>query len=732
MAESVAIGAGQKTNGVGRSQDRDLQDSFSLKQVIDRIEKRLSSSLKSSTQENTNLPEELDVLDIEAELGRPDEDDSDGTQELERGSRPIEGASQWGGGVDFSEREAEQTRKFDLEQTGEFSDEPYGRAIPPMDMSPDRPVRKPVQKVPAGWVRRDSETKTFEPSKYDEIEDAERGRSDPPQIPDFSRYDFIHDDSLDDSDETGKLKPPLGERVEAVDLAPSARERKVEAETSGTAAPYTGADAERSWNFQGEIGEKTGEMTGEKTGVYKESEPESTSDFKGEEREEARFYDKEELAGPERFDEEVGEKTGVYEESEPEPTSDFDPEAREDTRPYEREREPARISTSQEQSGRGTAETGAATPEPSRRKSSSDVPPRATELRLSRGFCSRGELGDDPLWTLLCAAYSDRVTGTLLLEHLSAERTIHIDKGEVLLASSTAFRDRLVELLYKEGRLSDDEYSQASLAVEASGRRVGAILVEQGFITSRELYPLVRHHYETMILDSFEWRSGTWRFEPSYESLGERIVLNVATPMIILEGLRSRARIDDVFELVPVGTRPLELGEGICRFDEVGLLPEEVAVINSLDGVMTVEETASRSNLPEEELRRLVAGLSVLGLVDLGLSRDEDDTVVTSSEKAHRHDFRVERSRVAYKMAQIQEGSYFAILETSPKSSGYEIRKAYRSLKGQFAIERFAVPELVDLHEHVELIRFVLDEAYEVLRNASLRETYRQTIKDGL
>lgn len=109
----------------------------------------------------------------------------------------------------------------------------------------------------------------------------------------------------------------------------------------------------------------------------------------------------------------------------------------------------------------------------------------------------------------------------------------------------------------------------------------------------------------------------------------------------------------------------------------------------------------------------------------------EPDLPHGSVDRPGDHDLRVERARVADKHAQVLEGTYFAIMEVPPEASGYEIRKSYRRLRGLFAPERFAVEELADLRSQAEVIRIVLDEAYEVLRDSSLREGYRAAQADG-
>ncbi len=359
-----------------------------------------------------------------------------------------------------------------------------------------------------------------------------------------------------------------------------------------------------------------------------------------------------------------------------------------------------------------------------------------TGLPFASGSRRSGELSGEPLWILLAAASVDRRSGVFVLSSSDVERRLFLDKGEVVIATSTAEEDRLVELLYREGRLSDEEYGKAALAVGASGRRIGAILVERGLISSRELFPLVRHHYESIVLDSFGWREGTWRFERGQNLGGERILLNVPLPTLIVEGVRSRARPEDIDKLVPAGCRPLLLPTGICHVEDVGLLPEELAVYNACDGTATVEQLGRRFGLPGRELIGLAAGLSVLGLLHLESGDDvrdvAKDVATPLVSRGDEQSFRVERARVADKMAQIKEASYFSILEISPQASGYEIRKAYRSLSGQFALERFAISELIDLREQVEVVREVLEEAYEILRNPELREAYRQAAQHEL
>ncbi|MDJ0766751.1 MAG: DUF4388 domain-containing protein [Myxococcota bacterium] len=364
----------------------------------------------------------------------------------------------------------------------------------------------------------------------------------------------------------------------------------------------------------------------------------------------------------------------------------------------------------------------------------SRLPQEMIGLRFEDGDRWHGHLSETTIWQILTACFVDGLSGAVILERADIERHLFFDNGSLIVATSTAREDRLVELLFREGRLGNQAYRQATYTIGLSGRRAGAILVEQGLISSRELFPTVRHHYEYIIFDTFAWREGVWRYDPEAQPK-ERIILGATTPQLIIEGIRSHARPEDIESKIHEGTRPLAVPDGICPLEDTGLLPEELEIYQAFDGATDIERLAVQFDLGQGELMRLVAGLAALGLVQLKNDKAQAPSagsVRTPDRASIEPGFRLERARVREKAEQVKEGSYFDLLEVPPGASGHEIRKAYKRLLGRFAFERFVVEELKDLQTEVRLILDVIDEAYEVLRNADLREMYRQSIKERL
>jgi len=75
------------------------------------------------------------------------------------------------------------------------------------------------------------------------------------------------------------------------------------------------------------------------------------------------------------------------------------------------------------------------------------------------------------------------------------------------------------------------------------------------------------------------------------------------------------------------------------------------------------------------------------------------------------------------------ERDYFALLGVTHAATGYEVRRAFLELRRAFDPSRVLTPEIVDLAEDVRKITVVLEEAYDILKDAARRDRYRRAIE---
>ena len=87
------------------------------------------------------------------------------------------------------------------------------------------------------------------------------------------------------------------------------------------------------------------------------------------------------------------------------------------------------------------------------------------------------------------------------------------------------------------------------------------------------------------------------------------------------------------------------------------------------------------------------------------------------------------RARVRARVALVEEGDYFALLGVPRGATSYEIRRAYLDLRRAFEPSRLLTAGTADLVDDVRLVVEVIEEAYEILRDANRRERYRRAIE---
>src|SRR5205807_6840165 len=129
-----------------------------------------------------------------------------------------------------------------------------------------------------------------------------------------------------------------------------------------------------------------------------------------------------------------------------------------------------------------------------------------TQVR-ERGLPDDGELvrgvSDAPM--LLARMFAQGSTGRVAFRRDAIEKVVYCDQGRPVFASSNEPGDRMGELLVREGKITASQYERCQNVVAESGRRMGEILVDFGYLKRRELLPAVRRHVEDILYSLFGW-----------------------------------------------------------------------------------------------------------------------------------------------------------------------------------------------------------------------------------
>ncbi|HUQ04077.1 MAG TPA: DUF4388 domain-containing protein [Kofleriaceae bacterium] len=355
---------------------------------------------------------------------------------------------------------------------------------------------------------------------------------------------------------------------------------------------------------------------------------------------------------------------------------------------------------------------------------------QATE---TRGTSEAGDIqrGVSDAAALIARMFTADFTGRLVFRRGTTELVIHVESGRPVFASSNLARDRMGELLLREGKITAEQLSRCRDLVRDTGRRMGEILVERGFLKRRELLPAVRRHVEDIIYSLFAWDTGEYRIVAGDGASGERIRLSRHPAAMVLEGVRRKLDRATLERLLGPPTAVVEAGDRdkLAAITGVAdLSAEERAAVSAFDGSADLAQVARVTGAEIHNVYQLAWGLHLLGLATLRRRAGDDDG--DAPALVGESDLAIDRERVRARHALVLDADYFALLGVRRDASGFEIKRAYEAARRDFAADTFPAELRKELTTELDDIAQVLDEAYRVLRDDVLRNKYVSHLRD--
>jgi hypothetical protein len=229
---------------------------------------------------------------------------------------------------------------------------------------------------------------------------------------------------------------------------------------------------------------------------------------------------------------------------------------------------------------------------------------------------SRGSLDEVDVPAILRSLVRASKTGPLRFTRGRITRTVYLEGGRLIFATSTDPDDRLGEMLLRKGLITYRNLAESVQAIRA-GKRQGTILVESGSIRSRDLVQGVTEQVQEIVYSLFLWEDGTYEFVEGQLPSREVILLRMSTEDILMEGIRRVQR----WSRIQAGAGALDqqytLSAGAPSILEaMALTKDELGLVALLDGTATVEEICASSRQSDFAICRAVWGLWVTGVLD--------------------------------------------------------------------------------------------------------------------
>src|SRR6476661_4147460 len=155
----------------------------------------------------------------------------------------------------------------------------------------------------------------------------------------------------------------------------------------------------------------------------------------------------------------------------------------------------------------------------------------------------KGSLKEASLPDVIQLLFLGRRTGCLALADQHNFGTIYLDEGQIVYAAIVNRRDRLGDILVRNGRITPDQLQKAIEAQDDDRQhKLGEILVNLGTLTRAELEDYMRLQIEEAVYYLFTWTSGTFNFEAGVKPEREDFLVRISPEALLLEGAR---RVDE-------------------------------------------------------------------------------------------------------------------------------------------------------------------------------------------
>jgi hypothetical protein len=232
----------------------------------------------------------------------------------------------------------------------------------------------------------------------------------------------------------------------------------------------------------------------------------------------------------------------------------------------------------------------------------------------------RGNLKDFSLPDVFQLVQLSGKTGVLRIVRTDAEGSIWFRDGEVFFAQSNWRHELLGDRLVNAQRITPAALERAleMHSDEGGTRRLGEILVSEGYITQHVLETFVQEQIQDTIFDIMRWDEGDFDFEVLPDVVHEDIGLSVSVENIVMEGSRRLEEWNRIKKKVPSADMVFKMatapGEGTF---EISLKPVEWNLLLLIDGTRSVRELAGEVRSTDFEVARVIYGLFSAGLLEV-------------------------------------------------------------------------------------------------------------------
>jgi curved DNA-binding protein CbpA len=313
--------------------------------------------------------------------------------------------------------------------------------------------------------------------------------------------------------------------------------------------------------------------------------------------------------------------------------------------------------------------------------------------------------------------YFNKLTGQLIFKRGSVQKYLFFQNGDLVHAKTNVPEERLGEILYKLGKISDEAHAEIERYIEPQ-QTLGKSLAKKGLISQRNVEDGLTYQMREITLSLFPYFDGEIDFQER-SSLGEQdFSVRINISYLIEDGIR-RMKFQPALQKFLEKKVPFPK----LRVFYHPLTEEEREILDKIKGGGTSEALWRSHKYNPEFFWKSLYLFYCLNLVDF---RDKDAIPEKEPKEGEplRPDVQEQLEEVLEFKEKISSFNYYQILGVPKNAPEEEIKKAYFQLARKFHPDRFDrfIPQ--QSRDQIEDVFDKITKAYRTLTSQEQRKEY--------
>ncbi|MDP8222661.1 MAG: DUF4388 domain-containing protein [Candidatus Lernaella stagnicola] len=241
-----------------------------------------------------------------------------------------------------------------------------------------------------------------------------------------------------------------------------------------------------------------------------------------------------------------------------------------------------------------------AEPEPAPEPKPERAPAAVTQPKANREPDEKGILGLILLPELLLKYYRSHANGLLDVRAMNERREILLRDGiPASIRTNFIADDALGQIIVSRGLIDPVALEKTLVEARESGRKIGSLLVEKGFLSNADLEALLRTQARRKINSAFRWREGSYSFTRGVQHIDDAVPIDQDMLAIIVTGIERHYDMAKLEERLYVNKGAIveKVDFPELTRENLNLTEREWRVLELVDGETSLGEVIAKADL---------------------------------------------------------------------------------------------------------------------------------------